>query len=135
MPLMQEAMTKENWERQERGLRPLKANTVKRPEPKKPDIDNEIKFEDIPIEDFVELEYAKRNTLKNEEGVRFLGYDVSMILNANAKLKRKPGRPKESEKEEVSNGPKTLSGWMDEGNFLTLVRHVRKKINPQVVNW
>jgi hypothetical protein len=135
MPLMQEAMTKENWERQEGGLRPLKANTVKRPEPKRPNIDNEIKFEDIPIEDFVELEYAKRNTLKNEEGVRFLGYDVSMILSSTASLKRKPGRPMKDVSKEISSEPKTLTGWMQEGDFLSLIRNCRKKINPQVVNW
>jgi len=133
---MQEAMSLEDFERQEKGLPPLKHKKVEKPEPKKPDIPNEIKFEDIPIDDFIELEYAKRNTLKNKEGVRFIGYDVSMTLNSNAVLKRKPGRPaKDSEKEEPSSEPKNLVGWMSEGDFLNLVRHCRKKINPQVVNW
>jgi hypothetical protein len=135
MPLMQEAMTMENFDRQEKGLPPLKPKVVKRPEPKRPNIDNEIKFEDIPIEDFVELEYAKRNTLKNEEGVRFLGYDVSMILSSTASLKRKPGRPMKDVSKEISSEPKTLTGWMQEGDFLSLIRNCRKKINPQVVNW
>jgi hypothetical protein len=133
MPLMQEAVTMENFDRQEKGLPPLKPEVMKRPEPERPKVKNEIKFEDIPIDDFVELEYAKRNTLKNEEGMRFIGYDVNMVINTQ--LKRGPGRPKESEKDEVRVEPKTLVGWMDEGNFLTLVRHVRKKINPQVINW
>ncbi|MCJ7443271.1 MAG: hypothetical protein MUO26_01850 [Methanotrichaceae archaeon] len=133
MSLMQEAMTKNDWERREKGLPPLKVKVIPRPEPAKPDIENEIKFKDIPADDFVELEYAKRNTLKNREGLRFIGYDVSMILNSVAK--RKPGRPKESEREEVLTESKTLVGWMQEGEFLTLVRNFRKKINPQVINW
>jgi len=135
MPLMAEAMTKENFERIEKGLPPLKPKRIVKPEPKRTDVNNEIKFDYIPIDDFLELEYAKRNTVKNEDGMRFIGFDVSMILKTTAQLKRKAGRPKESEKEEISNEPKTLTGWMDEGNFLTLVRNVRKKINPQVINW
>jgi len=128
-----EAMSRENWERVEKGLPPLKVKVKPRPEPERPDIENEIKFKDIPIDEFVELEYAKRNTVKNEDGMRFIGYDVSMILNSPAK--RKPGRPKESEREEVLTESKSLIGWMSEGEFLTLVRNFRKKINPQVINW
>jgi hypothetical protein len=123
---MQEAMTKENWERTEKGLPPIRPEKVEKPEPKKPDIKNEIKFDDIPMAEFSELEYARRQTIKNAEGVRFIGFEVSIIL------KRKPGRPKESEKEE---GPGTLTGWMNEGDFLKLNRVMRKKINQQVINW
>jgi len=130
---MQEAMTKSDWERRENGLPPLKVNVEKRPEPTRPDVENEIKFSDIPIDEFVELVYARRNTLKNGEGVRFIGYDVSMVLNSP--MKRKPGRPKESEREEVLTESKNLVGWMQEGEFLSLVRNVKKKINPQVINW
>lgn len=132
-PTMQEAVTKENFERMEKGLPPLKVKVEKRPEPTKPDVENEIKFKDIPVDEFVELEYARRNTVKNKEGIRFIGYDVSMILESP--MKRKPGRPKESEKEEVLTESKNLIGWMNEGEFLTLVRHAKKKINPQVINW
>lgn len=126
-----------DWDRMEKGLPPSKVKKVARPEPERPKVQNEIKFEDIPIDDFVELEYARRNSVRNNDGMRFIGYDVSIILNGNAPLKRKPGRPvtKVIEKEEVSNEPKTLVGWMQEGDFLSLVRNCRKKINPQVINW
>ena len=127
-----EAMSKKNWERGEKGLPPLKVEKIKRPEPERPKIENEIKFDDIPINDFVELEYARRKTIKNSEGVRFIGYEVSMVLGP---LKRKQGRPKESEKDDIQGEPKTLSGWMGEGDFLSLVRTCRKKINQQVINW
>jgi hypothetical protein len=133
--MAQEAMTVENFERWQKGLPPLKPKKVVRPEPEKPKIGNEIKFQDIPVDDFVELEYAKRNTVQNAEGARFIGFDVSMILNPSAQLKRKPGRPKESEKEEISTEPKVLSGWMAEGSFLELLRTCRKKINTQVIHW
>jgi len=131
MLIMQEAMGKEDWERAEKGLPIIPKMKIKRPEPERPKIENEIKFDDIPINDFVELEYARRKTIKNSEGARFIGYEVSMVLG----FKRKQGRPKESEKEQISGEPKTLSGWMGEGDFLSLVRTCRKKINQQVINW
>ena len=133
--MQQEAMAKTDWERRDAGLPPIKVKKIKRPDPEKPVIENEIKFDDIPVNDFMELEYARRKTIKNAEGVRFLGFEVSMILTPSAQLKRKPGRPSKEEKEEVSTEPKTLTGWMSEGDFLTLVRNCRKKINPQVINW
>ncbi len=136
MSIMQEAIPKRDWEDMQQG-KPMRIKPqIARPEPERPAIENEIKFDDIPVNDFVELEYAKRKTLKNAEGVRFIGYDVSMILNSNAPLKRKPGRPAKDEyKEELSSESKTLTGWMDEGNFMQLVRTFRKKINQQVINW
>ena len=133
MPLMQEAISRENWERMEKGLKPIKQKVIPRPEPKRPDISNEIKFKDIPTDDFVELEYARRNTIKNFEGMRFIGYDVSMIISSEGK--RKPGRPPKDEKEEIPVESKTITGWMGEGDFLQLVRTYRKKINLQVINW
>ncbi len=132
MPIMQEAIPLEDFNRMQKGLPPLKKKVIKKPEPEKPDIKNEIKFEDIPVDSFVELEYAKRNTLMNKDGVCFIGFDVSIRLGAQAVLKRKPGRPPKI-KEPVSDEPGVLRGWMDEGNFFTLMRHFRQKINPNVV--
>ena len=129
MALMQEAMSKDDFERKERGLPPIKRVIAKRQEPLKPEIENEIKFQDI--HDFIELESAKRKSMQNAEGMRFVGFEVSIIID----YKRKAGRPKESEKDEIQTGPKTLSGWMMEGEFLTLVRTFRKQINPQVISW
>ena len=123
---MTEAMPLEDFERMRKGLPPVKVKKVNRPEPEKPDIKNEIKFKDIPIDWFKSLDSAKRNTLKNKEGMRFIGYDVEISLGKN-----KAGAITNEEK----NIPKSMSGWMDEGNFMELVRTVRKQINPQVINW
>jgi len=131
MAIMSEAMSKDDFERREMGLPPIKKIVVKRSDPPKPEIENEIRFADIPANDFSELESAKRKMVQNSEGNRFMGYEVTIILDH----KRKAGRPKESEKDEIQTGPKTLSGWMAEGEFLTLVRTFRKQINPQVISW
>lgn len=135
MPLMEEAIPLEDFERQRRGLPPLKKKVEKKPEPEKPEIKNEIKFEDIPLDSFMELEYAKPNTLKNKEGTRFIGYDVSIILNPQAVFKRKAGRPPKNPEENVSEEPKVLKGWMNEGNFIKFTKHFGQKINPNVVQW
>jgi hypothetical protein len=121
--MLQEAMAKEDWERTEKGLPPIKREKIVRPEPKQPVLMDLIKYEDIPIDEFKELEYARRKMVKNEEGTRFIGFEVSILL------KRKPGRPKEDE------GPGTMTGWMNEGDFLKLNRVMRKKINQAVINW
>jgi len=130
MAIMQEAMTKANFERAEKGLPPFKPKKVVRPEPEKPEVENEIKFSDIKPNDFIELTEAKRNTVKNAEGVRFIGFDVVMKL----KQKGPFGRPKKTENGEPA-GPKIVTGWMAEGNFLELMRTFRETIRPQVVRW
>ena len=130
MAIMQEAMTKANFERAEKGLPPFKPKKVVRPEPEKPEVENEIKFSDIKSNDFIELTEAKRNTVKNAEGVRFIGFDVVMKL----KQKGPFGRPKKMENGEPA-GPKIVTGWMAEGNFLELMRTFRETIRPQVVRW
>ena len=99
-----------------------------RPEPEKPEIKDEITFEDIT--GFTELIRAERKTVKNAEGMRFIGYSVEIVLEG----KKKPGRPKESEKE-IPPEPRVLEGWMCEGDFLKLVRTYRKEINPQIIRW
>jgi hypothetical protein len=130
MALMKEAMSKEDWERAEMGLPPIKVIKPARPEPEKPQVENQIKFEDIDAKLFAELESAKRKTVKNPEGVRFIGFDVSMLMYQKGQF----GRPKEIEKG-VFAPPETVSGWMIEGDFLSLLRTHRKKINSQVISW
>lgn len=128
--MMKEAMTRANFERTEKGLPPFKPEIIKRSEPEKPEIKNEIKFKDIKLDDFIELTEAKRSIVKNTEGVRFIGFDVVMKL----KQKGPFGRPKKTENGEPA-GPKIVTGWMDEGNFLELMRTFRETIRPQVVRW
>lgn len=127
MPLMQEAVSLEDWERSKKGLKPLKRKIIQRPEPERPEIQNEIKFEDINLERFKSLDNATRNTLKNKEGVRFIGYDVEITL----------GKPEKmiAITNEEKNAPKSMKGWMSEGDFLRLVRTKRKDINQQAIHW
>jgi hypothetical protein len=132
MALMQEAVSKENWERIEKGLPPLKPKKIHKPEPERPTIKNEIKCSDIPQGYEVELEQARRKSVRNDQKVMFIGFDVTINLIPILK-KRGPGRPKETEDAPLE--PKTLSGWMIEGEFLTFVRTYRKKINQQVIHW
>jgi hypothetical protein len=109
----------------------VRPERIPRPEPVKPIIDNEIKCSDIPPNYEVELESAHRENKRNEQGILFVGYKVAMNLNPVAK-KRGPGRPKE---DEVALEPKTLIGWMLEGEFLSLIRTYRKQIDQQVIHW
>lgn len=130
MAIMQEAMTQENWERTEKGLPPLKPKKIVRPEPEKPEVENQIYFENIKPELFARLDSAKRRTIKNAQGVRFIGFDITMHMYQKGAF----GRPKEVEKG-VLAAPEKLSGWMLEGDFLSLTRTCREKINPQVISW
>ncbi len=126
MPVMQEAVTKEDWELMEQGKRPKKRVVIPRPEPEKPEIENEIKFSDIPLDWFKRLDSAGRRTLKNKDGMLFVGYDVEISLGKN-----KTGAITNEEK----NLPKSMKGWMMEGDFLQLVRTKRKDIDQQVIHW
>lgn len=130
MPIMTEAMSLEDFERMRKGLPPIKVKQIKRPEPEKPEIENEIKFEDI--KEFIALDSVKRSCLRNKEGIMFLGYDVTIRVMSTAS--RGPGRPPKDAPEPIKE-EQTLIGWMNEGEFLTLVRHFRNKINTQVINW
>lgn len=133
MPLMQEAVSKENWDRMEKGLRPLKPERVVIPEPEKPVVENEIKFDDIPNNYEVELEHAQRKSIRNAHGILFIGFDITLNLVPIEK-KRGPGRPPKEPDETILEA-KTLTGWMLEGEFLKLVRTYRKKIDQQVIHW
>jgi hypothetical protein len=128
MPMMKEAVTQANWDRMEKGLPPFKVKKERRPKPEKPAIENEITINDI--DGFMELKRAERTVIKNAKGIRFIGFSVEILCEG----KRKPGRPKESEKE-IPLEPAVLEGWMSEGDFLELVRTYRKEINSQIIKW
>lgn len=118
-------MTKENFERMEQGLRPVKPKVEPRPEPKKPIVDNEVKLSQIPDGYTVKLEQAFRKSVRNENKVLFIGYEVLIELIPEPREKG-PGRPPE---------PKTIMGWMIEGEFLALLRKYSKQIDRQVIRW
>jgi hypothetical protein len=130
MPLMNEAVSKDNFDRFEKGLPPLKPKKVVIPDPPRPIVDNEVKMTDIPEDYEIKLDYAHRKTVRNDEGVMFIGFEVNIDLLPISK-KRGPGRPKESDDPK----PLNLKGWMIEGEFLQFVRTYRKQIDQQVINW
>ena len=110
MPIMQEAIDKEDWERMDKGLPPIPKPKIKMPIPSIPNIENQIKLDDIPIEriEFGGISFC-RKAIENKEGYKFMGYEISIIL------KRKQGRPKEDGKDD-----KPISGWISEPDFLKL---------------
>jgi hypothetical protein len=132
MTMMNEAVSKDNFERMEKGLPILKPKKVVVPDPPKPVMDNEITMKDIPEGYSVHLSHAAQKPIRNKDGILFIGFDVIIDLNPVAK-KRGPGRPKESE--EGQPEPKELKGWMMEGTFLEFVRTYRKQIDQQVIHW
>lgn len=130
MALMREAMSKLDFERSEKGLPPLKSVLMERPKPPSPEVENEITMAHILDGYDVELESAKRRPIKNKDGMLFIGFDV--VINLNPTLKKKgPGRPKETDDDKLE--PRILAGWMNEGQFLSLVRTYRKQIDQQVI--
>lgn len=128
MGLMTEAVSKEDYDRMEKGLPRLKPKKVATPDPIPPVVDNELSIKDIPSGYEISLEEAKKNIKRNEDGVIFIGFDV--VIDLFPVRVKKPGRPKESDKE-----PITLKGWMPEGKFLEFVRTYRKQIDQQVIHW
>jgi len=119
MPIMQEAVKKEEWERMDKGLPPLKKEKEVRPDPEFPKIDNHVKLETINLEKFVSLEKAERRQVRNAEGVVFNGFDVQIRMKSNY----------DSPKKDV------IEGWMIEGEFQQFFRLVRDRINLNVIKW
>jgi len=126
---MKEAMDLQDWERMDKGLPPLPKKRVIIPEPKFPVIENLLKFKDIPLDRFDKLISARRRTIKNEDGVTFIGMDVIIEL----KGKRKAGRPLTNKEEEVFES-ETIRGWMQEGEWYELYRHAREKIDMNKIS-
>ena len=128
MPLMTEAMDKEDWERMDKGLPPLPKKKIIRPEPKMPNVENRIMFADIPLDKFEKLISARRRSIKNDEGMRFIGMDIVI------ELKKGPGRPPKTEVEEKSES-RVISGWMIEGDWTKLYFKIRDKVDFKVIQY
>lgn len=126
MPIMQEAMSKADFERMEQGLRPIKRKVIPRPEPTPPKLDNVMKCDDVPIDRFVRLLSSERLRLKNEEGVNFIYYKVAI------ELKGKETKKKPLEIIVADEAPKetyTLSGYFPEGEWEKFKRFYRDKLS------
>lgn len=129
MPLMTEAIDREDWELMDKGLSPKKKPQIVKPEQKLPQIDNQLKFEDIPLEEFESLISARRKNIKNENGAIFVGYDVKIALKTVKKLGRPSFKDKIEKEEKKEPEKRILSGWMLEGDWYIFYRHLRDKID------
>lgn len=127
MPMMQEAMSKAEWERKEQGLPPLKKKKIVRKDPEPPKVENLLNFKDLPLDRFVRLVNAKRTTLKNKDGVSFIGFDVEMEIKN--KDKKKPLDKILAEEPETY----TLSGWLPEGEWYQFCRSMRSRVDLSVL--
>jgi len=124
MPLMQEAMIREEWERKELGLPPLKKKKVERPDPVPPKVDKLLSFKEVPLDRFVRLISVKRNNIKNKDGVSFIGYDAEMEIKVEVKSQKPLDKI-------LSEEGKTyiLSGWFPEGEWMQFLRNMRSRID------
>jgi len=92
-----EAVSKEDFDRQERGLPPRAKPKIVKPEPVPPTVEGQISFADIPEGEIFEFN-ARSCTFKNKEGVRFTGYNLFLESRAG----------------------KVVEAWMPEGEFMKL---------------
>jgi len=124
MPLMQEAMSRDEWERKELGLPPLKKKKVERPDPVPPKVDKLLSFKEVPLDRFVRLISVKRNNIKNKDGVSFIGYDAEMEIKVEVKSQKPLDKI-------LSEEGKTyiLSGWFPEGEWMQFLRNMRSRID------
>lgn len=126
MALMQEAMTREDWERKEKGLPPIKKEKIVRPEPEHPKVERLVTCSSVPFDRFVRIISSKRNNLKNKDGVRFIGFDVE--IEVKYKIQPKKADSEEAETKEPKENY-VIAGWMPEGEWLQLLRSLRNKID------
>jgi hypothetical protein len=126
MAIPNEAMEVEDYERWEKGLPPKRKASPVIPEPEFPEIKNLLSFDDIPIDRFRRLVSAKRHLITNEDGVTFIGFDVTVELK---EAKKKPGRPPVDDKKDEKDEERLVSGWMIESEWQKLFRHARENID------
>lgn len=114
MVIPRDAVTLENFKRSEAGLAPIPEKKVPREEPEFPKVENQIKFESIPLDKVVRIEAIRKNVVKNFEGVRFIGYDIEIEVD----------------------GSESLQGWLMEGDAIRLKKlpWVREKTDMRLLD-
>jgi len=113
MTIMNEAVLRNDWERMQKGQPPLPKQKVVRPEPEPPRVENQIKFEDVPLTSTLRLLSKVRDNLKNSEGIAFTGYRICI--------------------EEIES-KKTLTGWVSDGDFGKLLPFLRESSDVRVLS-
>lgn len=83
---MQEAVDVEDYERWDRGLPELKKPVVVISSPMPPEIKDLLTPENINLEEIASVTEARLDTRKNSDGVRFIGFRVSLETNDGKKI-------------------------------------------------
>jgi len=107
-----EAVPMEDFLRMERGLPPRPKAKIIRPEPEFPKVDNQIKFESIPLDRVIGIERIRKNVLKNKDGIHFIGYDIQIEVRDS----------------------KPLQGWILEGDLVRLKPFIREKTDQAILH-
>lgn len=109
--IMQEAMPLEDFKDWDFKGSPLKKKVKPPPppQPKMPKVKNMLKLKDIILNELKHIHEGRHKALKNKDGIRFMGYSVSV---------------------EMTDG-KILQGWMPEADFNNFRRLISRdgKIN------
>ena len=85
MGLMNEMMTKEEWERQQQGLPPRPKKEVVIPEPEPPVIENPIHFEDLDDKEITDVQ-GHMKSVKNKDGMIFTGFDLFVVFRDKSQI-------------------------------------------------
>jgi hypothetical protein len=101
MVLRRESMTEANYQRWERGLPPIKETQPKKEDPALPIVTGQLRLDDIPNEPMRDIG-VRRHNVKNEEGMRFIGYDLCLVFE----------------------GGESVEGWLLEADFEQLKRRI-----------
>jgi len=82
-----EAVSKEDFERMEKGLPPLPKKKIVRPEPELPEIPNRIEFDKIPVDKVKRIvKVSQPERLRNKEGNIFIAYRIELEMGDGSLL-------------------------------------------------
>jgi len=99
----QEAMTEEEYDRWDKGLRQRKPTTSTRPEAPSPEVKDRILSKDVPADKVTRISTPIAKIIKDKNGVH-TGYRITIEM-----------------------GEKKVSGWMVEGEYLALRREMGER--------
>lgn len=111
MPIMKDMMSKEDYERWDKGLPISKKHKPTMDDPEQPTVKKQIEADSISMRDLESIAGQKRN-VRNKDGVTFIGYDVQIQV--------KDEKPRK--------------GWMTDGDLIKIRKAIRgrKDVDIQV---
>lgn len=112
MVIPRDAVDLEDFERAERGLAPLPKKKIIRQVAEFPKVENQIKFQSIPLAKVVRIEAIRRNTVKNKDGAHFIGYNIEIEMKDS----------------------KSLQGWIMEGDLYKCLPYLREKTDQAILH-